>query len=63
MLMLIQRRVMPRGCVARIALADDPGMAADLAAAMIDDDLAGMLVHADRVTDQALRNRVTVAEP
>src|SRR5262245_16851227 len=52
--------MMPRKCGARVTLADEPRMAADLAAAVIDDDLGGMLVDTHRPSDQALRHRVAV---
>ena len=54
------RRMMSRRGVPGIALADQPGMAGDLGAATIDDDLGGMLVGADRLPDQALGHRVSV---
>src|SRR5215510_13332680 len=48
------RGMMSRDRVAAIALANEPGMVGDLGAAMIDDDLGGMLVHAQRLPDQPL---------
>ena len=50
------RRMMPRECRARVTLADEPRMAADLAAAMIDHHLGGILVRAHRLSNQPLRH-------
>src|SRR5690242_5749745 len=54
------RGMMTRQRGARIALADEPPMAADLAASMIDDDLAGMLVDAHRPSHVPFMRRVAV---
>src|SRR5262245_56123450 len=54
------RGMMTRERGARIALTDEPPMAGDLAAATVDDDLGGMLVHTHRLSDQSLWHRVAV---
>src|SRR5215831_16096834 len=54
------RWMMPRECGAPVTLADDPRMTADLATALIDDDLGRMLVDTYRPPDEAIRHRVAV---
>src|SRR5262249_46031720 len=53
-----RRGMMSRECRASVTLADQPRMAADLAATMIDDDLGGVVVDTQRPADEALRHRV-----
>src|SRR5215470_14063381 len=55
-----RRRMMSSECGTRVTLAHDPRMAADLAAAKIDNNLGGILVDTHRPSNEALRHRVAI---